>query len=75
MADFLYHKFGQRISERSIGRTLWSIGWTRKTIYRIAQQRDTDLRDFYLHRISKYESYQLIFVDESGCDRRAGYRR
>src|SRR5437667_7395092 len=61
MADFLYRKFGRSISERSIGRTLRSIGWTRKTIHRIAQQRDADLRDHYLHRISQYESYQLIF--------------
>ncbi|KAF6808439.1 hypothetical protein CPLU01_15672 [Colletotrichum plurivorum] len=75
MADSLYRHFGTRISERSIGRTLRSIGWTRKTIRRIAQQRNDDLRDHYLHRISQYQSYQLVFVDESGCDRRAGYRR
>ena len=75
MADFLYRRFRKRISERSIGRTLRSIGWTRTTIRRIAQQRDADLRDHYLHRISQDESHQLIFVDESGCDRRAGYRR
>jgi hypothetical protein len=75
MADFLYRRFRTRVSERSIGRTLRSIGWTRKTVHRIAQQRDANLRDYYLYRISKYESYQLVFVDESGCDRRAGHRR
>ena len=75
MADFLYRKFGERISERSIGRALRSIGWTRKTIHRIAQQRNTDLQDYYIHRISKYKSYQLVFVDESRCDGRGGYRR
>jgi transposase len=75
MADFLYRKFGERISERSIGRTLRSMDWTRKTIRRIAKQRDADLREYYLHRISQYKSYQHVFVDESGCDRRAGYRR
>lgn len=75
IADFLYQNFGRRISERSIGRNLRSMGWTRKRIRRIAQQRDADLRDHYLHRISQYKSYQLIFVDESGCDRREGYRR
>ena len=75
MADFLYRRFRKRISERSIGRTLRSIGWTRTTIHRIAQQRDADLRDHYLHRISQYKSYQLVFVDESGCDGRAGHRR
>jgi hypothetical protein len=75
IADFLYRRFRKRISDRSIGRTLRSIGWTRTTIHRIAQQRDADLRDHYLHRISQYKSYQLVFVDESGCDGRAGYRR
>jgi hypothetical protein len=75
MADFLYRKFRKRISERSIGRFLRSIGWTRTMIHRIAQQRDADLRDHYLHKISQYKSYQLVFVDESGCDGRAGYRR
>jgi transposase len=28
-----------------------------------------------MHRISQHKSHQLVFVDESGCDRRAGYRR
>jgi hypothetical protein len=75
LVDFLYEKFGEKVSERSIGRTLRSEGWTRTTIRRVAQQRDDDLRDLYLHKISKYKSYHLVFVDESGCDRRAGYRR
>ena len=67
MADFFYRRFGKRISERLVGRILRSIRWTRTTIHRIAQQQDADLRDHYLHRISKYKSYQLVFVDESGC--------
>ena len=75
MADFIYSRFCKRISERSIGRTLRSIGWTRTTIHSIAQQRDADLRDHYLHRISQYKSYQLVFIDESGCDGRAGHSR
>ena len=36
MADFLYRRFRKRISERSISRTLRSIGWTRTTIHCIA---------------------------------------
>jgi hypothetical protein len=75
MADFFYRRFRKRISERSIGRILRSTRWTRTTIHRIAQQQDADLRDHYLHRMSKYKSYQLVFVNESGCDGRAGYRR
>jgi hypothetical protein len=34
MADFLFRRFYKRISDRSIGRTLRSIGWTRTTIRR-----------------------------------------
>jgi transposase len=75
MADFFYRRFRKRVSERSIGRTLRSKGWTRKTIHRIAQQRNADLREYYLHRISKYKSYQLLFVDESGCNGKGGQRR
>jgi hypothetical protein len=62
MADFLYCRFRKRISERSIGRTLRSIGWTRTTIHRIAQQRDADLRDHYLHRISQYKPFHLTLT-------------
>jgi hypothetical protein len=75
IADFLYRRFCKRILERSIGRTLRSISWTRTTIYCIVQQQDAELRDYYLYRISQYKSYQLVFVDKSGCNRRAGYRR
>lgn len=28
-----------------------------------------------MHNLSSYRSNQLIFVDESGCDRRVGFRR
>ena len=63
------------LSERSIGRTLRSIGWTRKTVRRIAQERDADLQDHYLHRISRYKSDQLVFINESSRDRKAGHRR
>ncbi|TVY71305.1 hypothetical protein LSUE1_G004474 [Lachnellula suecica] len=34
-----------------------------------------DLRDFYLHNMSAFRSYHLVFVDESGCDMRIGFRR
>jgi hypothetical protein len=75
MADFFYYRFRKRILERSIGRTLRKLGWTRTTIHYITQQRDANLRDHYLYRISQYKSHQLVFINESGCDGRAGYRR
>lgn len=41
----------------------------------MASGRNADLRDFYLHNLSSFFSYQLVYVDESGCDKRIGFRR
>ena len=41
----------------------------------IANERNADLRDFYLHKLSAFRSHQLVYVDESGCDKRIGFRR
>jgi transposase len=73
--EYFKDKFDVNVSKRSIGRTLRSMNMTRKVSRRIAQQQDPDLRDYYLHRISKYKSWQLIFIDESGCDKSIGNRR
>lgn len=40
-----------------------------------AKERNTDLRDDYRHLISEFCSYHLIYVDESGCDKRIGPRK
>jgi hypothetical protein len=37
IADFFYYRFRKRILERSIGRILRIMGWTRTTIHRIVQ--------------------------------------
>ena len=52
-----------------------SKGWTKKKIRRIAKGRNADLRDLYhtTWRISDSDHY--VFVDESGCDKRIGFRR
>lgn len=72
---FLYEQSGVEVSPSTISRTLKAMGWSRKTARRVAQQRDDELRDLYLHRVSQYEANQLVFVDESGCDKKAGQRR
>lgn len=42
---------------------------------RKAQEQNPRLRAFYQYKLPKFYSYQLVFVDESGCDKRVGYRR
>ncbi|KAJ5359791.1 hypothetical protein N7517_008982 [Penicillium concentricum] len=40
-----------------------------------AEERNQDSRDEYAHYISKFQTLKLVFVDESGCDKRVGFRR
>jgi DDE superfamily endonuclease len=41
----------------------------------VAAARNPRLRAFYQYRISRFHHDQLVFVDESGTDRRIGFRR
>ena len=75
LADILLDEFGIDVPDYNISRALASIGWSKKTAKQRAKERKPDLRDKYVHEISEFHSYQLIFVDESGCDKRAGIRR
>lgn len=63
------------ISPRSISRALKSIGSSKKVAHGVAKERNADLRDHYLYNLSAFQSWQLVFVDESGCDKRIGFRR
>jgi transposase len=77
MVLFVLDEFNTHVTASSIGRALKSHGWTKKTIRRIAKARNADLRDLYMHNSwdSGFRSYHYVFVDESGCDKRSGFRR
>lgn len=75
MADFVWEEFELSVSEDSVRRSLKSCDWSKKMTQRVACERDPDLRDACLRELSEYKSYQLVFVDESGCDTLAGVRR
>lgn len=75
MAVFLWDEFGKRVTIQSISRALASAGWSKKAARQIAKEQNADLRDYYLHNLASFQSYHLVFVDESGCDKRAGFRR
>ncbi|KAI2726472.1 hypothetical protein CBS147354_4187 [Penicillium roqueforti] len=40
-----------------------------------AKEQNAELREIYLHYLSEFESYHLVYVDESGCDKRIAFRR
>jgi transposase len=75
LASLLQDDFDVQVTTVSISRALTSMGWSRKSIHRVARQRNADLQDLYLHNLSAFRSYHLVYVDESGCDKRSGFRR
>ena len=74
MAKFLWDEFNILPSSTSIQRALSQAGWTKKTARQRAKEQNPRLRDFYQHKLSEFRSYHLVFVDESGCDKRVGNR-
>lgn len=75
MAVFLWDEFRTLVTTSSIRRALVSKGWSKKSTRKQARERNADLREWYLHNLSDFQSYQLVSVDESGCDKRVGFRR
>ena len=75
MAVFLFDEFDVLVTTQSISRALAAEGWSKKVARRVALERNADLRDFYLHNLSAFRSYHLVYIDESGCDKRVGFRR
>lgn len=75
MAIFLWHEFYTMITTSSIRRALVAKGWSKKTARQHTKERNADLRELYRHYLSDFQSYHLVYVDESECDRRAGLRR
>lgn len=75
MAVFLWDEFEVLVTTSTISRTLKTIEWSKKTARRVALGRSAELRDLYLYDLSAFESYHVVYVDESGCDKRIGFRR
>jgi hypothetical protein len=75
LAAFLLEKFDIEVSTSTMSRTLGAEGWFKKMMRRKAQEQNANLRDKYLHELSAFVSYHLVYKDESGCDRRVGFCR
>jgi hypothetical protein len=75
MAIFLHDEFGILVTASPISMASASIGWSKKATRHVAKERNAGLRDFYLHSLSDFRSYHLVYVGESGCDKHIGFRR
>lgn len=67
LAAFLQDDFEAEVSNSAI--MLKEEGRSRRTIRRKAKEQNADLRDKYLHYLTSFASYHLVYIDESGCDR------
>lgn len=74
-AVYLFDDFDTLVSESTISRELKRMGLSKKQFRQIAQQRDPELRDLYIYNVSSFDPHDFVFVDESGCDPRHGFRR
>lgn len=68
-------RFGISVSASTICRTLRFMGCTQQTIQHIAVQRSDELRAKFMADVSVYDPSMLIWIDESGCDRRNCMRK
>ena len=73
--DKLFARFGVSVSETTICRALKYMGCTRQVIRHIAIQRSEIMRAKFMAEISVYDPSMLIWLDESGCDRRNAMRK
>jgi hypothetical protein len=58
----------------SIRRALVSKGWSKRLLGRVRKSR-TPNYEKYIFNLSDFESYRLVYVDESRCDKRIRFRR
>ncbi|ETW93244.1 MAG: hypothetical protein ETSY2_51740 [Candidatus Entotheonella gemina] len=59
----------------TICRFLYDSGFSRHKLCRVALQRDQILRDKFIMDVSLYDPNMLIFLDETGADRRNALRQ
>ena len=62
--------YGIEVSESTISNFLHRSGFNDQRMVLIAKQRDEDLRMAFANDVSMYDSEMLVFIDETGADRR-----
>jgi len=70
----LLNDVGKSVSIATICQTLQYMGCTCLVMKHIASQRSDEERARYMAEISKYDPAMIIWIDETGCDRRHSTR-
>ena len=71
----LFDMFGVNLSVSTICRALKSIGCSRQVITHVALQQSEEIRARFMAKISSYDPGTLIWIDESGHDKRKSLRK
>ena len=71
----LFVIMGTDVSAATICRFLHSCGFSRTNICSVAAQRNEELRARYVTEVALYTQDMLVFVDETGSDRRDAMRK
>ena len=71
----IFHHTGVLVSSSTICRTLKSMGCSRQCKHFVAIQQCPILRARFMAEISMYDPSMLIWIDETGCDRRNTIRK
>ena len=66
---------GTVITESAVCRFLQRNNFSHKTLSNIARQRSELLRQYFMAECEQYDADMLVFVDETGCDRRTSMRK
>lgn len=67
--------FGVEVAVSTICKTIHVMGCTRQRIQRVALQQSAECRAKFMAEISMYDPSMLVWVDETGCDRRNSMRK
>lgn len=71
----LLSRFGVTVHISTICRTFKFMGFSRQVIQRVALQRSDELRAKFMAEVSVFDPSMLLWIDESGCDRRNCMRK
>ena len=75
LQDHLLGIFGVLVSVPTICRTLKYMGCTRQAMHRVVLQKPDALRACFTAEILVYDPHMLVWIDETGCDRRHSTRK
>ena len=73
--QMLLSMFTLDVSPSALCTFLKKSNFSRKKMQLVAAQQDQDLRSTFVSDVSIYRRKFLIFIDETGCDRRNAYRK